>query len=119
MLFYFGHWVEVVEVAVVLLKRGQVLVDDHLLYEVRKNNGKLYKKSQTSLSTLSFVSLGYLLRRAAMNMRREAAAALKRRRHFRLRRTRKRGRGREGMVLLSLLLLESCLQNVFLTEHST
>ncbi len=65
------------------------------------------------------MSLGYLLRRAAMNMRREAAAALERRRHFRLRRKRKRGRGREGMVLLSLLLLESCLQNVFLTEHST
>ena len=54
-----------------------------------------------------------------MNMRREAAATLERRRHFRLRRKRKRGRGREGMVVLSLLLLESCIQNVFLTEHST
>ncbi len=54
-----------------------------------------------------------------MKMRIEAAAALERRRHFRLRRTRKRGRGREGMVVLSLLLLESCIQNVFLTEHST
>ncbi len=43
-LYYFGHRVEVVEVAVVLLKRAQVLVDDHLLYEVLKNNGKKDKK---------------------------------------------------------------------------
>ncbi len=50
MLYYFGHRVEVVEVAVVLLERAQVLVDDHLLYEVLRNNGKKDKKARPLLA---------------------------------------------------------------------
>ncbi len=54
MLYYFGHRVEVVEVAVVLLKRAQVSVDDHLLYEVFSNNGKLYTKKPDLFEHVEF-----------------------------------------------------------------